>query len=318
VIEFLWGWFDAEILSYFVENFGLIDLIDVGIVAFGVYWLLLLIRGTRAVQILIGLLILLAMSPISKRLQLVTVDFILENFLSSAVLIIIVLFQHDIRRALARVGRGVFRGISHTEESQIMEEIVRAAQTLAQKRVGALFVLERETQLNDLIQAGVTIDAAVTDDLLVSIFLPYSPLHDGAVVIEGGRITQAGCILPLTVRSDLPDGLGTRHRAAVGITEESDAVVVVVSEETAAMSLVHSGELIHDLDGPRLREALRELLVGPQAFGVSEEADTTAVAGRVASEAEPVQAVSEAAKAAGPDTSGRAASSASSAVGGAH
>lgn len=288
MIEFLWGWFDTEILSYFRDNFALLDLFDIGIVALGVYWLLLLIRGTRAVQILIGLLILIATSLVSKRLQLGALDYILDNFLGSAVLIIIVLFQHDIRRALARVGRGVFRGISHSEESHILEEIVRAAQTLAQKRVGALIVLERETQLGDLIQEGVAIDAAVTDELLVSMFLPYSPLHDGAVVIEGGRIAQAGCILPLTTRTDLPEGVGTRHRAAVGISEESDAVVVVVSEETASLSVVHSGELIHDLDAPRLREALRDLMSAgpPPAFDEDEKTQPTTLSGERAGSAD--------------------------------
>jgi diadenylate cyclase len=140
--------------------------------------------------------------------------------------------------------------------------VVRAAQTLADRRVGALIALERETRLNDLVEAGVAIDAAVSKDLLTSIFLPPSPLHDGAVVIQDGRISWAGCVLPLTLREGLPDGLGTRHRAAIGITEESDAVVVVVSEETSAISVVFGGELVRDLDGPRLRELLREILSG--------------------------------------------------------
>jgi uncharacterized protein (TIGR00159 family) len=192
--------------------------------------------------------------------QLVTLRLILDNFLSSAVLIIIVLFQHDIRRALARVGRGFFPSVSAEQESQILEEVVRAAQLLAQKRVGALIVLERETVLDDMIEAGTRIDSEVTKDLLVSLFLPYSPLHDGAVVIQHGRIALAGCILPLTLKQELPEGLGTRHRAAVGITEETDAVVVVVSEETGGISVVMSGELFQRLDPPRLREVLSEIM----------------------------------------------------------
>jgi diadenylate cyclase len=158
------------------------------------------------------------------------------------------------------VGRGVFVSIARNQDSQVLEEIVRAAQALAARRVGALVVLERETRLSDLIEAGTAIDAAVTKELLTSIFLPLSPLHDGAVVIQDGRVAFAGCVLPLTLRENLPEGLGTRHRAAVGITEESDAVVVVVSEETSSISLVFGGELVRDLDGPRLREALREIL----------------------------------------------------------
>lgn len=263
MIEALWSWLSA----WFVElnaNFNLFpDLFDIAIVAFVIYWLLLMIRGTRAVQILVGLLILIGMKVLSRTFSLDAVDFILSQFLYSAVLIVIVLFQPDIRRALARVGRGVFRGIAGQEEHQMLEEVVRATQILAQKRVGALIVMERETSLSDLIEAGVTIDAEVSHELLVAFFLPYSPLHDGAVVIQAGRVAQAGCILPLTMRDGLPEGLGTRHRAAVGITEETDAVVIVVSEETSSLSVVYSGELVSDLDGPRLREALRDILSLP-------------------------------------------------------
>lgn len=261
MIEMLWS-----LLLDQVSGFDPVrDTIDIALVALGVYWLLILIRGTRAVQILVGLLLLIGTSLVSRAFELTTVEWILDNFLSSAVLIIIVLFQADIRRALARVGRGVFPSVARQEETQLAEEVARAAQSLAQKRVGALFVLERDTHLLDLIEAGTPIDAAVKRDLLVSIFLPQSPLHDGAVVVQGGRIAQAGCILPLTLREELPEGLGTRHRAAVGITEESDAVVVVVSEETRALSLVVGGVLAHGLDGARLREVLRDVLAGGDA-----------------------------------------------------
>jgi uncharacterized protein (TIGR00159 family) len=260
VIEYLWTLLQ-EFWIFARSNFDpVVDTIDVLLVAFAIYWLLLLIRGTRAVQILIGLLLLMGAFAASQVFQLATVNFILNNFLSSAVLIIIVLFQADIRRALARVGRGVFPTAGDGQEAQVVEEIVRAAQTLAQKRVGALIVLGRETGLDDLIEAGVPLDAAVSKEVLVSIFLPYSPLHDGAVVIQDGRIAQAGCILPLTLRDDLPEGVGTRHRAAVGITEESDAVVVVVSEETATLSVVMGGEMIRELDAPQLRVELRDIL----------------------------------------------------------
>jgi len=262
MIEYAWSVL-LEVWSFFNSNFDWrTDLVDLIIVALGVYWLLLLIRGTRAVQILIGLLLLITVFAGSQVFQLATLSWILDHFLSSAVLIIIVLFQNDIRRALARVGRGFFPNVSERSESQILEEIVRAAQTLSQKRVGALMVLERETHVDDMIEHGVPLDAVVSKDLLVSVFLPYSPLHDGAVVIQNGRITHAGCILPLTLRQDLPEGVGTRHRAAVGITEETDAVVVVVSEETASISVVMGGEMSRDLDPPRLRVVLREALTG--------------------------------------------------------
>jgi uncharacterized protein (TIGR00159 family) len=238
------------------------DTIDIAIVGLAIYWLLLLIRGTRAVQILVGLIVLLALSLASEMFQLATLGLILERFLESAVLIIIVLFQHDIRRALARVGRGFFPSVSAQQGSQILEEIVRAAQGLAQKRVGALIVLQRETALDDQIEAGAKLDANVSKDLLTAIFLPTSPIHDGAVVIQDGRVGSAGCILPLTLRTDLPEGVGTRHRAAVGITEETDAVVIVVSEETATISVVMGGQMLRGLDAPRLRVVLRDILAG--------------------------------------------------------
>ena len=262
MIEFVWQWLQG-IYTQLSENFGFPDLFDIALVAFAIYWLLILIRGTRAVQILVGLLILISTGLLSERLELRATDWIIDTFLGSAVIIVIILFQQDIRRALARVGRGVFRGVTHGEESQILEEVVRATQVLGQKRVGALIVLERETQLGDLIEAGIALDAEVSHELLVALFLPYSPLHDGAVVIQDGRVSQAGCILPLTLRGDLPDGVGTRHRAAVGITEETDAVVIVVSEETATLSVVYSGEMLRDLDGPRLRESLRDIMALP-------------------------------------------------------
>jgi diadenylate cyclase len=291
LIEMLWS-----LLLDQVSGFDPVrDTIDIALVALGVYWLLILIRGTRAVQILVGLLLLIGTSLVSQAFELTTVEWILDNFLSSAVLIIIVLFQADIRRALARVGRGVFPSVAKQEETQLAEEVARAAQALAQKRVGALFVLERETHLSDLIEAGTPIDAAVKRDLLVSIFLPQSPLHDGAVVIQGGRLAQAGCILPLTLREDLPEGVGTRHRAAVGITEESDAVVIVVSEETQALSIVVGGVMARSLDGARLREVLRDVLAG----GESERRVMAELAPRSAHVAEPRGATATEARQAG-------------------
>jgi len=262
VIEVLWA-FVNELVEFMTMNFDPIrDTIDILAVTLGIYWLLLLIRGTRAVQILVGLFVLIGLSLASELFQLVTLRLILENFLGSGLVILIVLFQHDIRRALARMGRGFFPSVSAQEESQILEEIVRAAQSLAQKRVGALIVLERETSLNDQIEAGTRLDSEVTKELLTSIFLPQSPLHDGAVVIQDGRVASVGCILPLTLRNDLPEGVGTRHRAAVGITEETDALVIVVSEETSTISVVMGGEMMRGLDGPRLREVITDILTG--------------------------------------------------------
>jgi uncharacterized protein (TIGR00159 family) len=261
VIKYLWQ-YAGELWTIFEDNFDPIwDTIDILLVTLGIYWLLLLIRGTRAVQILVGLLVIFALSLLSELFDFSTLGLVLQNFVGSAVVIMVILFQQDIRRALARVG-GLFPNVSVLQESQIVEEVIRAAQILAQKRVGALIVLERDTGLDDQIEAGQRIDAVVSKELLTAIFLPYSPLHDGAVIIQDGRMTAVGCILPLTLRTDLPEGVGTRHRAAVGITEETDALVIVVSEETATISVVMAGEMIHGLDGPRLRVVLRDVLAG--------------------------------------------------------
>lgn len=261
-MDSVWSTF-SELWTFIATNFEPSrDIIDLALVALAIYWLLLLIRGTRAVQILVGLAVLFGLSLASEFFQFATVGLILENFLSSAVLIIIVLFQHDIRRALARVGRGFFPSASAEQHFQVVEDVVRAAQFLGQKRAGGLIVLERETTLSDQVEAGTPVDAAVSRDLLVSIFLPGAPMHDGAVVVHEGRISVAGAILPLARATEMPGGVGTRHRAAVGITEETDAIVVVVSEETGKISVAMSGDLLQGVDAPRLRVVLREILGG--------------------------------------------------------
>lgn len=262
MIEVLWE-FGADLAEFFRLRFDpLRDTIDILLVASGIYWLLLLIRGTRAIQILVGLIVLIALSLASQLFQLAALGLILERLLEPAVLIIVILFQNDIRRALAHVGRGFFPSFSAEQEIQVVEEIVKAAGQLSQRRHGALMVMERESNLGDLIEQGVPVDGALTKELLASIFHPSSPMHDGAVVLQEGRVASAGCILPLTLRTDLPEGLGTRHRAAVGITEETDALVVVVSEETANISVVLGGEMLRGLDAPQLRVVLRDVLGG--------------------------------------------------------
>jgi len=288
MIEFLVGQLAqqfTEFVNFMRTNYDPVrDTIDIALVFLAVYWLLLLIKGTRAVQILAGLMALIVARLISELFQLATLTWILDAFFRWGWVIIIVVFQADIRRLLAQVGRGFFPQLSELRESHILEEIVRASQTLAQKRVGALIVLERENNLEDLIEAGTPIDAAVSKELLTSLFLPYSPLHDGAVVIREGRISHAGSILPLTLRTDLPEGVGTRHRAAVGITEEADAVVIVVSEETATISVVMSGEMTRDLDAPRLRVVLRHLLTRGERESETDELQMEKTAEEVSTE----------------------------------
>ncbi len=257
----------------FSENFNVWqDTLDILVVAWAVYWLLMRIKGTRAAQMALGLLILVLAWRLSDLLELATVSFLLDNFLSSGLLILIVIFQADIRRALTRVGRGLFAS-ARTQEAHTIEEIVRACQALAQRRVGALVAIERDVQIDEFVEQGTVVDAELSRDLLISLFLPYSPLHDGAAVVRRDRIASAGCILPLAMRGNVPGSLGTRHRAAIGITEETDALVVVVSEETGRISLVMGGEIREDLDGPHLRQALLEATGGAREPEVAKPAE---------------------------------------------
>jgi diadenylate cyclase len=236
------------------------DLLDITLIACGVYWIIHLIRGTRAVQMLLGLVVLFLTYLGSQYFELYTLNWVLDNFLSSILLVIVVLFQNDIRRALTEVGRGSLFGVGEQAAyGPVLEEITKAAVSLAGKRVGALIVLEREIGLNEYIEVGTRLEARMSKELLCSIFPPVAPLHDGAVVIQRGRITSAGCFLPLTNNPNVSKVLGTRHRAAIGLTEETDAVVVVVSEEEGTISLVREGRITRDLDAAALLAALRQL-----------------------------------------------------------
>jgi uncharacterized protein (TIGR00159 family) len=270
VIEWIWGWL-VEIWRTVSETYHwLWDTLDILLVACAIYWLLLLIRGTRAAQMSLGLLVLALVWILSDQLELATLGFLLDNFLSWAVLIVIVIFQADIRRALTRVGRGLFRN-SRRAGVEVIEEVVRACQSLSQRRVGALIVLERDTSLEEHMELGTRLDAELSRELLASVFVPFSPLHDGAVIIREGRVAAAGCILPLALRANLPSALGTRHRAALGITEETDAIAVAVSEETGRITLAAGGEVLDDLDGPRLRQALMRLAEDQRQIGSLKE-----------------------------------------------
>jgi uncharacterized protein (TIGR00159 family) len=282
MIPAIYEWISALLTTLGDNYHPLWDTLDIALVAMGVYWLLLLIKGTRAEQMMLGLLLLVLAWLVSQQAQLATLGFILDNFLSWGVLVVIVIFQADIRRGLTRVGRGVFLSpVRHQVHG--IEETVRACQALAQRRVGALLVLQREIELEEFMELGVRLEAELSRDLLISIFLPYSPLHDGAVVIRENRIAAAGCILPLALRSGLPSSLGTRHRAALGISEETDAIAVVVSEETGRISLFCAGAITADLDGPNLRQALLVLT------GLIQEAEQSAQAAEGAPDEKPIR-----------------------------
>jgi len=236
------------------------DVIDIGIIAFLIYRIIDLIRGTRAVQMLIGLAVLFLTYLSSQYFDLYTLNWILDNFLSSILLVIVVIFQDDIRRALTQVGSRPFFGGAPGIQGQDLEEIIRAAVSLASKRIGALIVLQREVGLNQYIEVGTQLDARVSKELITSIFLPPSPIHDGALIIHQGRIIAAGCFLPLTTNPHVSKTLGTRHRAAIGLTEETDAIVVVISEEEGAISMVREGRITRDVDAGTLRTTVQRLL----------------------------------------------------------
>jgi uncharacterized protein (TIGR00159 family) len=238
-----------------------IDLLDILLVAFIIYRILLLIKGTRTVQMLLGLAVLLVVYVASQLGGLFTLNWLLDNFLSSIILVIVVIFSDDIRRALAHMGRNpFFAGNSFSEEDQAIEELVKGCTSLAARRFGALVVIERETGINDSLAVGTELDARLSGSLLCAVFHPQSPIHDGAVIIQRGRLSKAGCFLPLTQNPSVSPRLGTRHRAAIGLTELADAVVIVVSEETGKVSVVISGKMTRDLDPITLRKVLRRLL----------------------------------------------------------
>jgi len=238
------------------------DTVDIALVYYLFYRLLLLIKGTRAFQMLIGIGLIVLVLIASQAFEFYTLDWLIHSFWSQIVLAVVILFQPEIRRTLARVGeRHLFRSLSTVEGSKFIEETVKAAVSMANKRIGALIVLERDTDLTTIVEMGTDLDAKVTKEILVSIFLPYSPIHDGAAIIRNGRIIAAGCFLPLTLSSNLSKALGTRHRAAVGLTEEADAVVVVVSEETGEISVVKNGAIEHNTDAPELRKTLSGIFI---------------------------------------------------------
>jgi diadenylate cyclase len=233
------------------------DAVDILIVAFVVYFLLRLIRGTRAVQMVFGLIAILIVYWISELLQLVALRTVLTALIFYLPFAIIVLFSSELRRALAAFGRTPFFALfSGYRAEETVSDLVLAATSLSTRRVGALIVLERREGLKTYIENGVPLDAAISYDLLVTLFAPGTPLHDGAVIVSRERIAAAACFLPLSLKEGLSKRFGTRHRAALGVTEETDALAIVVSEERGTISLARDGQLVEDLDGKSLRDLL--------------------------------------------------------------
>jgi diadenylate cyclase len=237
------------------------DIIDILVVTFVIYRILLMLKGTRAFQMLMGLILIVGAFVGSQVLELLALHWILNAFLSSFILVVVVLFQSDIRRALAQMVKHPWWSIRDlgADAPKVVEELVRSSVSLANKKIGGLIVIENDTMMRNHVEGGVLINGMLGRELIQSIFLPYSPIHDGAVVVAGNKIIWAGCFLPLTTRLDIDQSLGTRHRAAMGITEETDAVAIVISEETGAISLVINGRITRDLDGATLRKVLTKV-----------------------------------------------------------
>jgi diadenylate cyclase len=260
----------------------LIAALDILIVYYAIYRVLLLIKGTRAAQMVIGLVLIGASFFAAKQFDLATVSWLLDNFINYFIIIIIVVFQHDIRRGLMHMGQNLFSFGRTYEETHVFEEIIHAVEHLARARIGALIVLEREAELSEFADTGRVIDARVSKELLVSLFVPSrdNELHDGAVILKHLRVQQAGAVLPLSANPRLDKALGTRHRAAIGITEETDAVSLVVSEERGEISLCFNGNIARDLDAATLRKALLGLFYRERRKNrrVAEEATAAAAA----------------------------------------
>lgn len=244
--------------------------IDVLLVAYIIFRGLLIIRGTRAAAMLTGLTILGVLYLIAEPLQLVTLSWLLGNFLGYLIIVLVVLFQDEIRRGLITVGAGSFFGRGKSMLERSVDELSLTCGKLSKDRLGALIVIQRDVGLDEFLEGGSIIDSTINKALLLSIFLKDSPLHDGAAIVVGDRLRAAGCVLPLSFNPDLDPNLGTRHRAALGLSERSDAIVLVVSEETGAISLVREGRMIRNLDSAMLRDALIRLLTNE---GDDEEAE---------------------------------------------
>ncbi|MBM4318396.1 MAG: TIGR00159 family protein [Deltaproteobacteria bacterium] len=252
------------------------SLIEIVVVAYLIYQVLLVLKGTRAIQILAGLLAMFILFFASKEeyFNLPTLNWLLDKFLSGFFLLVVVLFQNDIRRGLAQLGRSrIFRSMAARERHAYIEEVIQACVTMASRHLGAIIAIQRTADLSEYATKGTMIDSLVSQSLLLSIFLPdrNNPLHDGAVIIRNGRLSAAGCFLPLTLNPKVYKDMGTRHRAAIGLSEEGDAVVIVASEERGTISVALDGRIARDIDGATLRKMLQGLLEGTEDFELPRE-----------------------------------------------
>jgi diadenylate cyclase len=256
------------------HTIGLIEIVDVAVVAFVLYQLLRLLRGTQGTQIVVGLIVLAVVGVVSTSLNLVLLSWLFKNATVYIVIAILLMFQPELRRAMDQLGRigHIGRPLSRfnaRQYNQAISEAIRAAERLSVKRTGALIAFEREVGLEDYAATGVRINGEVSAEMLQSIFYPNSPLHDGAVIVRGDRIVAAGCLLPLPEDGSVRERLGTRHRAALGLSMASDALVLVVSEETGNISVIEEGNISRNLDADSLRNRIALKMPSPNGNGLS-------------------------------------------------
>lgn len=249
----------------FMSTVKISDFVDIAIVSLVVYQAIKLIRETRAEQLIKGIFVLIIILQLSSWFGLNTMQYILQNTMQLGFLALLVVFQPELRRALEQMGRSpigkIFNLNSREERTlEVVDEVARAVDSLSKNKIGALICIERITKLGDIVKTGTHLDATVTGELLVNIFVPNTPLHDGAVVIAGNKVLAAACILPLTHSTDLARELGTRHRAAIGLSETCDAIIIVVSEETGKISIARGGDLTRNLNIETLKKALHKAL----------------------------------------------------------
>ncbi len=266
-MESLWQTIRTMVWNVFHRP-GLADIIDIIVVAFVIYELIMLTRQTRGSAVLKGLVLLLVIVGISNLLGLTALNWLLMNVLANGTVVLVILFQPELRKALEQMGRGTVLDKNHedkSEEARVVDEVIKCLTNLSRRRVGALIVFEQKTGLQDVIETGISIDGQISAALLENIFEPNTPLHDGAVVVRGTRVMAGACILTLTEGAGISHELGTRHRAAIGISETTDAVVLIVSEETGIISIARAGKLTRHLDVKSLREVLGEMYQPPRA-----------------------------------------------------
>ena len=266
-MESLWQTIRTMVWNVFHRP-GLADIIDIIVVAFVIYELIMLTRQTRGSAVLKGLVLLLVIVGVSNLLGLTALNWLLMNILANGTVVLVILFQPELRKALEQMGRGTVLDKNHedkSEEARVVDEVIKCLTNLSRRRVGALIVFEQKTGLQDVMETGISIDGQVSAALLENIFEPNTPLHDGAVVVRGTRVMAGACILTLTEGAGISHELGTRHRAAIGISETTDAVVLIVSEETGIISVARSGKLTRHLDTKALRELLGEMYQPPRS-----------------------------------------------------